>query len=595
MVKNNKKKPKLTKEQIGENKKRNAFRKQIEEVFVYSGFQKINVNGKQFELGNRQNELDNCFVYENVIVVCEDTIRELKKAEKAKEKGESYNKNHKLEKQETSAIINADKEHFIEILTTFAPSCEKLSSYKFNEFKLFYLYFEYGVTRFDDDTIKRYPDLIFVDVPTLKYFHEMSKSIKASFRYELFRFLNLNKSDIGKPDPTGKREIKPIVSSIIYPDSVTGFSNGVRMVSFMMRPADLIENCCVLRKDGWNKNIDLYQRLITPKRIKSIRDHVIQNETTFLSNIIVTLPDDVRFFRTSDSTPIKLDEITQYVNDIEIQIPSAYNSMAIIDGQHRVYAYYEDCDQNNAGEIKIKQLRKELHLLVTGIIYPNNEYYRDDLNRRKFESNLFVSINKNAKPVDADTLIQVQAIMNPSSGEAISRRVIELLNKDEPFKNMFQLSKVEDAPIKTASIIQYALSSMLVAKNNTNSLYHYWLIKNEKDKDYKLTKSEDIKEYSQFASNCLKLYFKAIKSKFDNAWNKDSKLLKVISLNAFIIALRDTLEEVGGPKDYNFYFDVIKDLKIDFNSLYFEYAGAQYSRFAREKIIPLFKKKLNNQ
>lgn len=87
MVKNNKKKPKLTKEQIGENKKRNAFRKQIEEVFVYSGFQKINVNGKQFELGNRQNELDNCFVYENVIVVCEDTIRELKKAEKAKEKG----------------------------------------------------------------------------------------------------------------------------------------------------------------------------------------------------------------------------------------------------------------------------------------------------------------------------------------------------------------------------------------------------------------------------------------------------------------------------------------------------------------------------
>ena len=338
------------------------------------------------------------------------------------------------------------------------------------------------------------------------------------------------------------------------------------------------------------KRIPIYIKgLLTPKRIKSIREYAVTNETTFLNNIIVTLPDDVTFIKTSDRSRVNIDDIDNFSKDgIAIEIPSNFNSMAIIDGQHRVYAYYEDNDKSNKTEEKISSLRNVLHLLVTGIIYPNNEKYKDPLNRRKFESNLFVSINKNAKPVDADTLIQVQAIMNPTSGEALSRKVIELLNKEDPFKSMFQLSKVEDAPIKTASIIQYALSSLLVAKNNKNSLYYYWLKENGKEESYVLSNSEDIKKYSNYAAKCLKDYFKAIKSKFNSAWNKDSKLLKVISLNAFIIALRDTLEIVGGTKDYNYYYDKIKKLSIDFNSVDFPYAGAQYSKFAKDKIIPLF-------
>ena len=70
MVKSTKKKVKLTKEQKAENKKRDTFRKQIEDIFVLSGFQKINTNGKQFLLGNRQNEIDACFIYKNIIVIC---------------------------------------------------------------------------------------------------------------------------------------------------------------------------------------------------------------------------------------------------------------------------------------------------------------------------------------------------------------------------------------------------------------------------------------------------------------------------------------------------------------------------------------------
>jgi hypothetical protein len=70
--------------------------------------------------------------------------------------------------------------------------------------------------------------------------------------------------------------------------------------------------------------------------------------------------------------------------------------------------------------------------------------------------------------------------------------------------------------------------------------------------------------------------------------------LQVVSLNAFIIALRETLKLVGGPKNSKFYSEVIKDLDIDFNDIKnFPYAGSQYKKFANDAIIPLFNKHKN--
>lgn len=586
------KKNKLTKEQKNENKKRNNFRKQIKNIFTYSGFKSLKV-GRNFHLGGKSNELDHCFIYENIIIICEDTLKKLKEKEYFLKKGMSYNDNHKLKKDETSEIIKQNPNLFIEELKK-DNDCEELDIYQFNEFKIYYFYFEYGLKKVLKDDIKRYKNLILIDSSTMNYFVTMSKSIKASFKYEIFRFLGLKRKDIGKPDPCGNSDVKSIKTSIIYPNSVTGFENGIRMVSFMMRPSDLLENSCVLRKDSWDKKVDLYQRLIEPKRIKSIRDFVATNRTTFLNNIIVTLPYGIKFYKNSPEgqSELKLNEITNYSSDVEMYIPADFNSMAIIDGQHRVYAYYEDCDQSNILEKRIKRLRNELNLLVTGIIYPQNTIYDDDLEKRKFESNLFVSINKNAKPVDADTLIQVQSIMNPTSGEAISRKVIQSLNEDEPFQNMFQLSKVEDAPIKTASIIQYALSSLLVAKNTPTSLYKYWLIETKKEDDFQLRNLNDITEYIKYCSKNLKIYFKAIRSRFLHCWNKNSKLLNVISINAFIIAYRETLPITNGPKDNEFYTKFLQKLKIDFIDTPdkpFKYAGAQYSKFAKLELIPLIK------
>ncbi|MGI6392623.1 MAG: DGQHR domain-containing protein [Candidatus Izemoplasmatales bacterium] len=581
---------KMTKEQKAENKKRRDFSKKIENIFVFSGFKKIPVRGMTFQLGGRSHELDHCFVYENILIICEDTIQELKK----KEKGETYNNNHKLIKNETAEMISDNKKEVFELLKKKFTDCKEIKKYSHTEFKVFYLYFEYGTKKFYKDTVDRFKNLKLIDAPTMNYFVSMSKCIKTSFKYELFRFLKLSKTDVGIPNPTG--EIKSIKTPIIYPDSVTGFQRGIRIVSFMMKPGDLIENCCVLRKDGWDKNIDLYQRLVIPSKIKSIRKFVAEKQTAFLNNIIVTLPKEISFYQISSDKEksIELEDITKYRSDIGIRIPADFNSMIIIDGQHRVFAYYEDNNKEDSLELKIRDLRDKLNLLVTGVIYPDNEYYNDDLNKRKFESDLFVSINENAKVVDADTIIHVQSILNPTSSEAISRKVIELLNEDGPFKSLFELSKVEPSLIKTASIIKYALTNMVAARNNENSLFYYWLKENHQNEIYELRSSKDINDYVKYCATCLNEYFNAIKEKFRNDWNKNSKLLQVVSLNAFIIALRETLKLVGGPKNSKFYSEVIKDLDIDFNDIKnFPYAGSQYKKFANDAIIPLFNKHKN--
>ena len=590
MARTGSKKPKLTKEEINELKKRNAFSKQISDIFSFSGFESIPVRGWHFELGGRDNELDNVFIYENLLIICEDTIRFIKEKEKAAKQNISFNRNHKLEKEETAEIITSKyKKEFFDLLKAKADQNTYLKRFTYREFKVYFLYFEYGIQRYTEHDEVRYPHLTLIDKPTLNYFSLMSKSIKSSFKYEIFKFLDLHIKDIGEPDPAGNRDIKTIDAPIIYPEKSTGYQDEVRMVSFMMRPKDLVRYSYVLRKDGWDQKTELYQRLIMPKRIQSIRDFVRKKKTTFLNNIIVTLPSNVKFYD-SKYNEIKIQDITNFEKDISIQIPLDYNSIGIIDGQHRVYAFYEDCDPNSESEISIKPLRETLSLLVTGIIYPNKGKYDDEAERRKFESNLFVTINKNAKAVDADTLIQVQAIMNPTSGEAISRKVIELLNKAEPFENMFQLSKTENAPIKTASVIKYALSSLLVAENKSSSLYKYWLSKEEKAEDFKLqgSNSEEIKKYVNYCSNCLKTYFTAVKSRFFGFWNGESKLLKVISINAFVIAFRETIETMNGPQSYEFYQNAFSRLELDFSKDgRFPYAGAQYSMFAKKTIIPV--------
>jgi hypothetical protein len=50
-----------------------AFSRKIQTTFKNVGFQYLSTNGKQRQFGSKQGELDAVFLYENIILVCEDT------------------------------------------------------------------------------------------------------------------------------------------------------------------------------------------------------------------------------------------------------------------------------------------------------------------------------------------------------------------------------------------------------------------------------------------------------------------------------------------------------------------------------------------
>ena len=77
--------------------------------------------------------------------------------------------------------------------------------------------------------------------------------------------------------------------------------------------------------------------------------------------------------------------------------------------------------------------------------------------RAQIQSEIFLDINSNAKPVPQNVLLQIKRINNPIADESIAQFVVEKLNKEGIFKNLFQMSSLDKGKIKTASIVRFAL------------------------------------------------------------------------------------------------------------------------------------------
>ena len=363
------------------------FQERLVNIFVNAGFDHFETEKKPFKIGNGDPiELDHIFVYENILIECEDTINSYiyrntdKKNKDERDKLKLQADKHKRNKKEAAKLILKNKKDFIDQLekryTEFNPN----RKYYASDYKIFFLYFDYMSEEPTKKDIEIYEPLIFVPQATMEYFCTISSSIKKSFRYELFRFLKIKRSEVlDNSTASGRRD--KLKCSIVYPERWTGYSDGIRVVTFMAEPKILLETACVLRKDSWDGKDDLYQRLITEKRIKEIRDFLVQENTMFLNNIIVTLPDTVTFLD-NDNKPVSIDDIDDIKVQYQVSVPIEYNSMAIIDGQHRVYGFYEDNCENDV-EKKIAIQRERNCLLVTGIVYPQTDEWTEVKKRVK--------------------------------------------------------------------------------------------------------------------------------------------------------------------------------------------------------------------
>ncbi len=522
--------------------------------------------------GSKRGELDAVFLYENIILVCEDTIS-----------ASSQIKDHLINKKvlfdeindNKPALISWLKEEYPDKFNTFCP-------YSNSRYKVFFLYFTKNKLNPTEEDIELFKPVTLVEHSTLNYFQKLSSNIRRSSRSEIFRFLGLESDDVGIVRSSGSQD--KISTTIICPPDSTGHTNGVRIVSFMLSADSLIRNSYVLRKDNWENSIELYQRLIERNRIQSIRRHLAKKKTTFYNNIIVTLPRNISF-TDENNNAVELIDIQDYKKSHTLLIPNEFNSICVIDGQHRIFAHYEGDD---GLETTIAPLRRQFHLLVTGLIFPDD---MDDLARRKYESEIFLDINSNARPVPPDVLLFIQTLQDPYSDLGISRRVLEKLNQRAPFHNLLQLSLMESSRIKIASIIKFALRNLVEITNDPerkDTFYFHWAMESGKNL-LENPNTNNLDEYINYIVSLLSNYFGAVKSTYNNEWDDtDSNILSTTAINGYIMALRRSLQ-VDGPKNHGFYSQAISKNKFDFSKGSFAYTSSQYNKFSKEILIKCFK------
>lgn len=553
------------------NREKLAFKKKIRNTFCGAGFKYIPTNNNHMKIGSRNDiEIDSMFIFENIWLVCEDTVKTTNIRDHIRIKNEAIHE-----------IKNNISEFRDKLQHLFPEYIDEFDKYDENRIKIFGLYISKSEISLDETDYDLFSNLIFVESKTLEYFRWLVKGIKFSAKNEIFRFLKLKSKDIGLISSSS--ESTQITAPIIYPKEFTGLKNKVRVVSFMMSAEDLLNTCYVLRKDNWEDSIWLYQRLIDNSRIRKIRDFLEIKGEAFYNNIIVALPEDVSFKDEAGFTK-SIYEINDLEGNCKLILPKELNSICIIDGQHRVFAHYES-GSDSKQERRIAELRKQLHLLVTGLVFPKEMSPKE---KAQIQSEIFLDINSNSKPVPPNVLLQIKRLNNPTSDESIAQFVIEKLNKDKIFLNYFQTSSLEAGKIKTASIVRFALRYLvtITPTDGKKSLFDFW----EGDKEA-LASSDDeaIKTYVNFCVHVLKEYFGAIKKNLNEEWNdENSKLLTVISLNGFIIALTRQLA-VNGVKDFKFYNNIFSGWKFDFTKEGFRYTSSQYRMFSTEILRGAFK------
>jgi DGQHR domain-containing protein len=554
--------------EILKKRKEAAFRKKIRTTLTDAGFSYFSTANKEFRIGYRVVELDYLFIYENIILICEDTCGKKKDKDHIRKKSEAFNE---IKNNVASLLTWLEQ--------TFPEKRMMIRKYRPERYMIYYIYIPQVELDLTDDEKKLYENLTFWEPETLSYFNRMSQCIHYSARYEIFRFLKLKNDQIGySGSEGGKTTIK---APIIYPEEATGLRNGVRVVSFMMSADKLLQTCYVLRKDNWEDSIYLYQRLIEKEKIKSIRSFLADKGEAFYNNIIVALPDNVKFEDDSENT-ISIDKIGDFQH-CKLVIPNEMNSICVIDGQHRIFSHYE-APANEKYESKIAELRTQLHLLVTGLIFPRE---MKDADRKRIQSEIFLDINDNTKKVAANVLTHIEMMKDPFSDIGLARRIIEKLNGERTFLNRFELSALDESKIKVASIIKFALRYLVTIHplEGKKSLFYYW----SGDKTALLGKDEDaLNAYIDFCAKSLDLYFSTIRDTFKEAWNDTtSKILSVTAINGFIIAFNRQLDN-NGVGNYEFYNSSLKKMHIDFSKDVFPYASSQYRKFSNQILKEAF-------
>jgi DGQHR domain-containing protein len=568
-AKSKKQKLKLT---LEERKRRRDQRSQIDRVrgiFTKTGFTRVlDIADKEFTFLGRAGDVDDVFVRENVIVCAEYTISTGEKLA-----GHIKGKVHLFE------LMHKNPQDCITFLMQKFPTLRAAISRKYHDSHLRLRIIYCSKDEVNSQHAGLTKNTIFMWGATTEYFRTLTNTLRLSARHEILQFLRLDHGELGVGGvlPDGEEEKK--FEGSLLPVGHSNFPIGYKVVSFYVTPRTLLDRSYVLRKDGWRQSDGLYQRLIDKKKIDQIRLHLKREKRVFANNVIVTLPEGTRLDKDGKEVdPEKIDRTTS----VMVKIPNRSNSIGIVDGQHRIFSYFEDIKDDP----DISEFRDRQNLLATGVIYPAGTPEAD---RERFEAGLFLEINANQNSAKTSLKQAIKVITEPYSDDSIGKRLITRLGKTGPLEGLIERHAFEKGCLPTSSMVSFALAQ-LVRIGGEESLLNLWPSPN---KAAVLAKSDDsaLLEYVEFCATQLSIFLAAVKANLPaDAWiikkKEGTGVLATVSVNGLIILFRKVVK-LEGFSDFEAYKAKLKNIdKFDFHG----YHSSHYNRMASQMMATIYNK-----
>ncbi|OEG17316.1 hypothetical protein BCR23_03325 [Enterococcus quebecensis] len=349
-------------------------------------------------------------------------------------------------------------------------------------------------------------DIAYFDEDALQYYEELSKHLGKASRFQLLGQL------FEKQRITGMENKIP---------AIQGQMGGLDYYAFSIEPDKLLKMSYVLHKSNFNKDqLPSYQRIIKKSRLNKIQEFV--KDGGFFPNSIVVNIDkgkkDLRFDTSSLQDENSISKIGI------LHLPPLYQSIYIIDGQHRLYGY-SDTEYSKINSIPV----------VAFVNLKKNDQIK-----------LFMEINENQKSVSKNLRNTLNADLlwdSPLKAErtkALLSKIAQRLGEDE---NSPLYDRVVIGENQSNSKTCIKIETIIGALNKTN-----FVSKFNKDNE---TTSNGLFDKGNNDSTFIQLYsfilesFSYIKRGAKDEWEKgeddDGVLTINVGIHGFIMLICDLI------------------------------------------------------
>lgn len=544
-----------------------AQERMVQGIFDGCGFKSIpELRDKEFTFDGATCDFDDIFIYENVVVLAEYTVSSADVNKHLKNKSIVFGKIT----DQPAAFIS----HMMATYKSFSTAYGSRFSPNLTQVRVIYC------PRYTlEEGIKSLiPHIGYLEYPTARYFQTLVRTVKRSARYELLDFLGIRHEKFSDNIfSTGDGSTKHHGS--ILPEDFSNFGKGYKVVTFYVQPEVLLERSYVLRRGSWRSSAAAYQRMISPKKINAVRQYLITEERAFINNIIVTLPQETRIFNNNGHTVDP--SIIKTTEPAIVEIPKAFNVIGLIDGQHRVYSYFEGGPQDE----KVSGLRKQLNLLVTGVIFPDDI---SNAERSRFEANLFLEINSKQTSPGTNLKHEINVMLKPFLAESVARLVLNALNENTgALQDWFERYFYDQDKLKNTSIALYGFKP-LVSLSSEFPLFNIWT----HDDREKLKAGTDVKllaKYVEFCRDEINKVFSAIRQILPNRrWTTDKRqsdsFLTTVNINGVLLLIRRLArEDLLGSREY--YLEKLAGVEL---FPFHEYGSNLYAQMAEKLFATYF-------